>query len=39
VNSFLGKELIKDTDKAFGNKLTNPPYQVDGGLTVGRMMY
>ena len=39
VNSFLGKELMKDTDKAFGNKLTNPPYQADGGLTVGRMMY
>ena len=39
VNSFLGKELMKDTDKAFGNKLTNPPYQADGGLSVGRMMY
>lgn len=36
---FLAKELIKDRDKEFNDVFLNPPYKVDGGLTVGRMKY
>lgn len=39
MSSFMNKELIKDRDRAYNDKLTNPPYQVDGELTVGRMNY
>jgi len=39
VSSFLDKELMRDKGVAYKDVLTNPPYQVDGMLTVGRMKY
>jgi hypothetical protein len=39
MSTFLDKELIKDKDKEFNDVYLNPPYKVDGELTVGRMKY